>query len=136
LLYALGEIDSDGALAMAESYLYGAGEEMKKSGRFLAGLFMAAGDILFEPKSGFIKGMDNVLGELSEAAFLSVLPELRIALSNFAPSQIDRAAGIVASLYSIDAESLLEMPVADSALALGMALDAYAKEKLWKTDKN
>jgi hypothetical protein len=130
LLYAMGEEGAPACLQRAESYFYGTGGEMAKSGRFLAGLFLGAQDILFAEGGAFLKGMDHVFMSLSEEEFLSALPDVRLAMSEFAPSQINRAAAAVSGFYGSKPIELEGPAVPDGLFALGRDLDRYAKEAL------
>jgi hypothetical protein len=126
--YAGDGIDSAQALGYAKGYLFGTGEQMKKSGRFLNGLFMAGWDILFQD-SGFLDGLTHVLGSIPHEDFLSLLPDLRLAFSVFTPLQIDRIAKEVARLLGVEETAAQSEAVPEQLLALGRQLDRYAAAK-------
>lgn len=125
LLYACDAIDTAAVLGYARSYLYGSGEQMKKSGRFLGGVFLTAWDILFEDR-GFLEGISHVLEALPQEEFLALLPDLRLAFSTFTPTQLDRVGELVARLLSVDEMMLAKPAVSERVFALGRQLDAYA----------
>ncbi|MDR1961384.1 MAG: DUF5682 family protein, partial [Gracilibacteraceae bacterium] len=89
LLYADGVFSAEEVLAEANGFFFGTGEQMKRSGRFLSGIFQTAWDIVFTG-TGFISGLTHVLSTLAAEDFLALLPDVRLAFSAFTPTQIDR----------------------------------------------
>ena len=129
LLHALGSIDTARVLSYARSYFFGSGELVRRSGRFLGGVFMCAWDILFED-SGFLDGLGAVLAGMEHEDFMALLPDLRLAFSVFTPRQIDRISDMVALILGLN-ESEISMPgVSEKLLQLGRELDGYAIEKM------
>ena len=133
LLYADGRLEPDEALQHAQAYLFGTGEQVKKSGRFLGGLFLSAWDILFSG-SGFLEGLSQVLSALPQDEFLTILPDLRLAFSTFTPSQIDRVGAAVAKLLGVTKQAVAAAAVPEQVLRLGRALDGYAREHIAKQE--
>jgi hypothetical protein len=125
LLYAQGVFTAEEVLRLAESYLLGSGEQMKKSGRFLGGVFLSAWDILFAA-SGFLEGISHVLAALPPEEFLSLLPDLKLAFSTFTPRQLDRVSDLVAALLHVSPEEAAREALPEEVLRLGSSLDGYA----------
>ena len=129
LLNALGNADTARVLSYARSYFFGSGELVRRSGRFLAGLFMCAWDILFDD-SGFLEGLGAVLKSMEHEDFLALLPDLRLAFSVFTPTQIDRISDMVAVLLGLNDTEISLPGVSEELLELGHTLDRYAAERM------
>lgn len=129
LLYSADRIDADGALAYAQSYLFGSGEKVKQSGIFLRGLFLSAWDLVFAD-SRFLDGLSNVLLSIEWEDFLNLLPDLRLAFSTFTPLQIDRISGIVSELLGLTGKLSDISGYSEPLLNLGQTLDTFAAPKL------
>lgn len=75
--------------------------------------------------------IDTFLGEVSEAEFMELLPQLRMAFAYFAPSETDKIAHQAAGLHRKSGRDLMERDaVLPGWYAYGRELDAYARRVL------
>ena len=125
--------DSDFAAQIqktASGYLMGTGEMQLKSAAFLRGLFCTARDMVFTGER-FLNMIDGMLGDLSAEAFMTLLPELRMAFGYFTPLETDRIAREAAQLHGISKSALLTgRKVSPLELEYGEQLDAYGRERM------
>lgn len=117
---------------VARGYLQGTRGMMLQSAAFLQGLFYTARDLLLVD-DGFLRQIDELFCELSDADFTALLPELRLAFSYFAPMETDRIARGAAALHG--AKNLTRRAGVDAAAyARGEALDVWAAAELGKEE--
>lgn len=112
LLFGMGKLEREKVMSLAQAYLYGTGEKFLESAGFLKGLFSTARDIVFYDGI-FLEGLDNVLRNLNEDAFIKILPELRLAFSFFNPGEIEEIGENVAAAYSADPADILRTKAVD-----------------------
>lgn len=130
LLYGMGRLEREQVIRLAEGYLYGTGEKFLESAGFLKGLFSTARDILFHDNK-FLEGIDNVLCNMSEDAFIRILPELRLSFSFFNPGEIEEIGKRVAEVYSTEPENILRTKAVDPQLAdFCKEIDTYGMDTL------
>lgn len=132
LLYSMKNMEIEQVLHKTSSYLFGSGEMLKKSGRFLGGLFYSAWDIIFH-HNDFVKGLSEIFKNLDAESFMNILPDLRLAFSTFTPSNIHKIAQKVAALSGVSADEIKEAGVTEEIYQLGTELDEYAATKLSET---
>ena len=114
----------------ASGYLMGTGEMQLKSAAFLRGLFCTARDMVFTGER-FLNMIDGMLGELSVDAFMTLLPEFRMAFGYFTPLETDRIAKEAAQLHGISKSALLTgRKVSPLELEYGEQLDAFGRERM------
>lgn len=73
---------------------------------FLAGIFLAARDILFI-NNAIINSVDDMLKKLDEDKFIEILPNLRYAFTNLSPLEIDRMSEIIAYMYGTKVNNIM-----------------------------
>ncbi len=130
ILYGGGREDPHAVGAVCRGYLTGTREQLLKTAVFFRGLFYTARDlILMEPEMLVL--IDTFLGEVSEAEFMELLPQLRMAFAYFAPSETDKIAHQAAGLHRKSGRDLMERDaVLPGWYAYGRELDAYARRVL------
>jgi hypothetical protein len=132
ILYGLSEADSITLLKKSEEYLYGTGEKLMKSGSFLKGLFSTSKEIMFTEDS-LIKGIDNVLRNMGEEEFLSLVPDLRLCFTFFTPGEIDDISKSAAKIYCTGEEEILySEAISAEEIRLAAELDCFGLETLKK----
>ena len=119
-----GEIDGT-----IRGYLRGTRGMMLRSAAFLQGLFYTARDLLLVDRD-FLGQIDALLSELSEADFMDLLPELRLAFSYFVPMETDRIARQAAALHGARGRDLDRAAVDAYAYARAEGVDAWAAARL------
>ena len=130
LLLGLGAVEDHQVLQKAEGYFYGTGEKFLDSARFLKGLFTTGRDLILHQGSLLI-GIDHVIRNIDEEVFLTMLPELRLSFSFFAPYEVDQIGKEVAALYGLAQEKILHTAaVEEEVLEIGSRLDAFGVEVL------
>ncbi len=77
--------------------------------------------------------VDRFLGDIDTDAFLAVLPELRLALGQLTPNEIDGAADWVATRYGLDARALTQSEASDAETTENLAF-SEALEATWRAD--
>ena len=117
-------------LRVGAGYLRGTREKMLLSAVFLRGLFSTSRDLVLIDGE-FVGMLDGLFARLTEEDFTSLLPELRLAFSYFAPPEIGRIAGRAASLHGKRSSDVLRGPAVTAAqYARGEAIDAWAAARL------
>ena len=117
-------------LRVGAGYLRGTREKMLLSAVFLRGLFSTSRDLVLIDGE-FVGMLDGLFARLTEEDFTSLLPELRLAFSYFAPAEIGRIAGRAASLHGKRSSDVLRGPAVTAAqYARGEAIDAWAAARL------
>lgn len=86
--------------------LDGPSEAKKLSASFLKGFFKIAKDAVFVSDE-LLLSIDSVLRETTGDLFLEILPDLRLAFTDFMVFETDKIAQQVASYYQVSGESLL-----------------------------
>ncbi|WP_315674057.1 DUF5682 family protein [Clostridium sp. 19966] len=133
ILYGINKIDIQKLTSKAEEYLFGTGDKLLKSASFLKGLFSTAKDVLLT-KQELLKGLDNVIKNLGEEEFLSIIPDLKLSFTYFNPQEVSLIAASVADFYNYSKEELMTpADITESDIRLAQELDAFAKEyiKSW-----
>lgn len=130
LLYGADAGWKSEVLRVGAGYLRGTREKMLLSAVFLRGLFSTSRDLVLIDGE-FVGMLDGLFARLTEEDFTSLLPELRLAFSYFAPAEIGRIAGRAASLHGKRSSDVLRSPAVTAAqYARGEAIDAWAAARL------
>ncbi|MDE7098422.1 MAG: hypothetical protein K2O60_04685 [Ruminococcus sp.] len=99
----------------ARGYLTGSTEIQKKGADYLRGLFSTARDIVLVDNS-FLEMADKLITDMGFDDFLEILPSLRLAFSNFTPSEIQLVSESVAELHGISENDLMKKSAVDENL--------------------
>lgn len=99
----------------AEGYLTGSMEMRKKGADYLRGLFSTARDIVFTDSS-FLEMTDRLISEFETDDFIEVLPSLRLAFSNFTPSEISLVSESVSKLHNVSESDLINRTAVDERM--------------------
>ncbi|WP_017813095.1 DUF5682 family protein [Paenibacillus shenyangensis] len=113
----------------ARAYMQGTPEQMMHTAAYLQGVFAAARDVLLYD-STLIGDLNTLLSRLPHEDFLRMIPELRLAFTFFTPTEIDRIAERIGSLFEAVAGSLSEPAVDEKVLQQSAALDHAIREEL------
>jgi len=127
ILYGGGREDSQAVGAVCKGYLTGTREQLLKTALFFRGLFFTAKDLILMEREMLVM-IDTFLGEVDEAEFMELLPQLRMAFAYFAPSETDKIAQQAAGLHRKTGRELMERDeVLPEWYAYGKELDRYAR---------
>lgn len=130
ILYGLNAIDSKKVVEKMKQYLYGTGEKLMSSGRFLKGIFSTAKDLLLVEEE-LIGGIDHFMRSIEEEHFMALIPDLRFSFTFFNPEEIDIIAKKVGKVYKTKKENILHKnPLKEEDIRLATSLDKYAVEIL------
>lgn len=130
ILYGSGREDLSTIERESRGYLSGTREQLLKTATFFRGLFYTARDLVFIGGQ-FLGMLDEFFGQVKEAEFMELLPELRMAFAYFTPREIDRIAGMAAGLHGRKREDIMERSeVLPVWYAYGKELDGYVQDKM------
>ena len=108
-------------------YVQGSGDSKTMAAPFFRGLFNTAKDMVME-SSEFLIMLNELLHELSEEAFVEILPELRMAFAYFMPQETDKIAKKVAQLFGRNEKDLKRYGISGRTYALGEYLDQEVQQ--------
>jgi hypothetical protein len=123
----LGQVADRIAAALEGTYV-----EPGERAAALTGCLTVAPKLLLHSPA-LMGAVDRFLASVDTDAFLAVLPELRLALGQLTPSDIDRAADWVATRYGLDAREITQSEATDAESAENLAL-SDALEAIWRAD--
>lgn len=125
-----GKISEEDFAARLSGELRGAYTEAARRVSWLRGVIAISRELLWRIPS-LVETTDGLLGRLSDADFIELLPHLRLALARLDPREIDRLAHAVAARHSIDAASLVVAhQVTEAELADNLRADRLVAEML------
>ncbi len=129
ILYGSGQKELREVELVCRGYLTGTREQMMKTALFFRGLFCTARDLVFIGGK-FLEILDGFFGQVEEAEFMELLPELRMAFAYFIPREIDRIAEMAAGLHGKKGKEILEMEqVLPEWYGYGKEVDCYVKNR-------
>ncbi len=130
ILYGGGIEDSQTVGAVCRGYLTGTREQLLKTAVFFRGLFFTARDLILMEHE-MLAIIDTFLGEVDEAEFMELLPQLRMAFAYFTPGETDKIAQRAAGLHHKTGRELMERDeVLPDWYTYGRELDCYARSIL------
>lgn len=133
ILYGSGRESAAEAEAACRGYLAGTQEQLLKTAQFFKGLFYTARDLVFIGDQ-FLKMLDMFFGQVADAAFMELLPELRMAFSYFTPREIDRIAQTAAKLHGRGQEDILQREeVLPEWYSYGRETDEYVRARMGRS---
>ena len=129
LLYGADPVWKKKIDVVLRGYLRGTQGMMLRSAAFLRGLFYSARDLLLvDPE--FLVLIDQLLCELDDSDFTSLLPELRLAFSYFRPMETDRIARRASAFHGGKENTMNRQAVDPRAYSMAEALDAWVTSRL------
>lgn len=127
ILYGGGREDSHAVGMVCRGYLTGTREQLLKTALFFRGLFFTARDLILMEREMLVM-IDAFLGEVDEAEFMELLPQLRMAFAYFTPSETDKIAQQAAGLHCKTRRELMERDeILPEWYTYGKELDRYAR---------
>lgn len=130
ILYGGGIEDLQTVGAVCRGYLTGTREQLLKTAIFFRGLFFTARDLILMEHE-MLAIIDTFLGEVDEAEFMELLPQLRMAFAYFTPGETDQIAQRAAGLHRKTGRELMERDeVLPDWYTYGKELDCYARSIL------
>ena len=130
LLYGGDTAKGEEIFRICAGYLMGTGEKMRSSAVFLRGLFSTSRDLALVHEE-FTVMLDGLFARLSQEEFVSLLPELRLAFSYFAPVEADRLAARAATLHGVSPASVRRQRAVDvREYEYGEEMDEWAAARL------
>ncbi|MDE5854004.1 MAG: hypothetical protein K2H19_02960, partial [Ruminococcus sp.] len=118
----------------AKGYLMGSIEMQKKGADYLKGLFSTSRDIVFM-NSSFLEMTDKLISEFGTDDFMEILPSLRLAFSNFTPSEIHLVAKSAAKFHNVnDSDLMNRMAVDEKMFLFGEEFDRVICKAIGKED--
>lgn len=132
LIYGSDSSVRDEIIRVSKGYLAGTPNQLGNGTGFLRGLFSTARDLVFVEDS-FIKMIDSLVAEIDDNAFMTILPDLRMAFAYFSPSEIDRVAESSANIHGRKSSELTEKSgVTPKLYKIGENIDKWTVEQLSK----
>lgn len=129
LLHAAGRLDDDELGASLRGHLQGLSQP-REAVSFLRGLMQTAREAAWQ-QPALLEVLDRLLSEWDEQAFVSNLPELRLAFAEMTPRETDRIAEAVAGLHGAkDLGTLVRHDLAEEALQRNLALSGAVESVL------
>ncbi len=129
LRYCAGQLDEAGLETLLAGHLQG-GASPGDAVAFLRGLLATAREAAWQ-QPRLLDAIDARLRDWDEAAFVTVLPELRLAFAEMTPKETDRIAQAVASLHGQDQLGRLVSHELDAdAVQRNLARSAQLLERL------
>lgn len=102
----------------------------RESVAFLRGLMKTAREVAWQ-KTALLKILDALIEKWDENAFVSMLPELRLAFAEMTPKETDRIAEAVAHLHGKeDLGRLVRYDLSEKEIQFNLAVSATLKEVL------
>ena len=130
ILYGSGRGTAEEVEAACKGYLSGTREQFFATAQFFRGLFFTARDLVFIGDD-FIRMLDGFFGQVTEAEFMELLPELRMAFTYFTPRETDKIAAAAAGIHGKGRQDIMERKeVYPDWYAYGKEMDAYVKERM------
>lgn len=124
ILFSLNNCNIELLVSKFSSYLNDV-EYLSKGTRYLTGLFKTAREVIFISKK-FITELDKLLDNLSYDDFIELVPDFRMAFSNFIPSEVNKIAKNIKSIY----EENINSNITDEGKEYGLYLNDYLINKL------
>lgn len=133
ILYGSGRETADAAERACRGYLTGTREQLLDTALFFRGLFYTARDLVFIG-GRLLQMLDEFFGQVGEAEFMELLPQLRMAFTYFTPREIDKIAAMAAGLHGKAREDITQRKeILPEWYAYGKELDAYARQHMQET---
>lgn len=104
LKYKSGRLDANEFSSIVSSFMESS--DVESASYFLNGILLAARDILFINEN-IINSIDSTIKKLDDDKFIEVLPNFRYAFSHLSPVEIERLSGIIADIYKISKNKVL-----------------------------
>ncbi|HEX7816611.1 DUF5682 family protein [Dyella sp.] len=129
LLYLSGRLDED-ALGRTLAGHLGGLRDPKDAVGYLRGMLGTAREAAWQ-QPAVLASLDSLLHGWDEAAFVTNLPELRLAFSSMTPKETDRIAGTVAAMHGAqDLGSLVDHSQDEAQVQAHLRLSATLREVL------
>lgn len=130
ILYGGGKECAQTVGAVCRGYLTGTREQLLQTAVFFRGLFFAARDLVLIEQD-MLAIIDTFLGQVDEAEFMTLLPQLRMAFAYFTPNETDKIAQQAAALHHNTGRDLMEREeVLPAWYTYGRELDCCARKVL------
>lgn len=128
--YKEGHIEQPVFCSQISAYLESSISHPEQAASFICGLFLVTRDILFMD-SRILEVIDRVIGDADNQQFLTILPNLRYAFTNFLPGELDRLGRNIAEHHHVSNAKLSgSVVVTQEEITEGMRLDALAADAL------
>lgn len=128
--YKEGKLEQEVFCDRISVYLESSARQPEQAASFVCGIFLIARDILFMD-ARILNAIGQVIAEAGNEQFLTILPNLRYAFTNFFPVELSRLGKLVAEQYQISETSLSgSATLSAQEIQFGMRLDALAADAL------
>jgi len=111
------------------SYINSSDENKKIAASFLKGFFKIAKDIIFVDNS-LLLSLDKILCNTDGDLFLEILPDLRLAFTDFMVYETDKIAKQVSEIHNVSVQKLYERALNQNSIEAGIYIDNYCKSVL------
>lgn len=130
ILYKKNKIEFADLIIKLKSYLNGTPEAKKVSASFLKGLFKIARDVIFLDTS-LMQALDEILRNTDGDLFLEILPDLRLAFTDFMLYETDKIASMVSEMYHNE-DFILDnqIPIDQKELERSAEADDFCRQAL------
>lgn len=130
VLYSAGRMPMAALVTLTAGHLDHAAAAPAQGVGFLRGLLHTCREVTWH-ESELIAALNARLEHWSEAEFLKVLPELRLAFADLTPRETDQVAEIAAQLHGkSDLGSLVHMDISEADLQRGLAGEQFVQQVL------
>lgn len=128
--YKEGEVEQAAFCDRISTYLESSIGQPEQAASFVCGVFLVARDVLFMD-TRILGAIEQVVIGAGNEQFLTILPNLRYAFTNFLPMELDRLGKVIAEQHHVSESSLSGSLVASAGeIEQGMRLDALAADAL------
>jgi hypothetical protein len=128
----VGALSEEQVAAQIETAMDGAYVETGARAAALTGCLKVSPRLLVHSPR-LLSALDGFLGGLDGAEFMAVLPELRLALGQLSPSEVDNVAGWVADHHGLSPQDLAASDAALEEVTANLLLSERL-ERLWRQD--
>jgi len=130
----VGLIDEEEAGARLAASLAGISDRPGEAMRTISGVMALAPHLVLR-SDRVIGAIDHLFASVDDAAFLELLPELRMGFAELSPSETDRIATAVGVLYGLGEDAMAQLEEAPDAreLATHLALSERLRHR-WQQD--
>lgn len=130
LLYGAGQLTAAELVGIVRGYLRGTSSDPQQSCAIIRGLLATAREVAWHVEE-ILVALDEQFGNWDESAFLSALPDLRLAFSELSLQEITRIADAVARLHgATDLGSLVQPDLHEGDVRAALQLSIAVADTL------
>lgn len=132
ICYQQGAIPEEVFCARMKAYLQSVMVYPIQASSFLCGVFLLTREVLFTDPAVLME-LDRMIASLDVEEFLTVLPNLRYAFTQFLPMELNRIGDLIARRHQADGAAVRNgAGLTKEVMQLAMRLDGFAAAQLQK----